>query len=247
MAIIAVGWLSILGVRFLVPALLPQVKSTFGVDNTTASIAVTAVWTFYALTQFPAGLITDHVGERVALTVSLFVSAGSLVLLFGSPVFALFVGASILVWLLLTDPIDALADTSAGERTAASPVREAVGGIPKAIGDRRLLLTVLGLTFYLFTYQGLTAFFPTYLIAHEHVGRDLALGMFALLFVGGDLTQLVAGSLADRYGAPSVLVGVTLVGVVSLVAVPLVDGRVTWVAISPLLRAHIGIAPVANS
>ncbi len=93
--IIAVGWLLILEVRFLVPALLPQVKSTFGVDNTTAGVAVTAVYAFYALTQFPAGLITDHVGERVALTVSLSVSAGSLVLLFGSPVFALFmIGAA---------------------------------------------------------------------------------------------------------------------------------------------------------
>ena len=92
---IAVGWLLILEVRFLVPALLPQVKSTFGVDNTTAGVAVTAVYAFYALTQFPAGLITDHVGERVALTVSLSVSAGSLVLLFGSPVFALFmIGAA---------------------------------------------------------------------------------------------------------------------------------------------------------
>jgi predicted MFS family arabinose efflux permease len=106
---------------------------------------------------------------------------------------------------------------------------------------------VLGLTFCLFTYQGLTAFFPTYLIIHEHIGQGLASGIFTLLFVDGGLIQLVADSLANRYGTPSVLVGVALVDVVTLVAVPLIDGRVTWVAISSILGARMGITPVANS
>jgi hypothetical protein len=39
---VATGWLLILGLRFTIPALLPQVKAAFTVDNATAGAAVTA-------------------------------------------------------------------------------------------------------------------------------------------------------------------------------------------------------------
>lgn len=70
---IACGWLFILGTRITVPVLLPGIKATFGIDNTTAGFVVTVVWGAYALSQFPAGLLTERVGDRRVLLASLAV------------------------------------------------------------------------------------------------------------------------------------------------------------------------------
>jgi MFS family permease len=87
---VATGWMLILGLRFTIPALLPQVKAAFTVDNATAGAAITVIWLTYAGMQFPAGALVDHVGERVLLTVSLLVTALGLLALGAAPVFGLF-------------------------------------------------------------------------------------------------------------------------------------------------------------
>jgi len=90
LAAVAVGWLLILGLRFTVPALLPQVKTAFTVDNATAGGAVTVIWITYAAMQFPAGALVDRVGERKLLTASLLVTALGLLALGAAPVFGVF-------------------------------------------------------------------------------------------------------------------------------------------------------------
>ncbi len=70
---IACGWLFILGTRITIPVLLPGIKATFDIDNTTAGFVVTVVWGAYALSQFPAGLLTERVGDRRVLLASLAV------------------------------------------------------------------------------------------------------------------------------------------------------------------------------
>lgn len=87
---IAVGWLFILGGRFLVPALLPQIKDAFGVSNTGGGIAITVIWVTYGLIQSPAGLLTDRLGERRLLVGSLVLSAVSAVGLSMAPEFFAF-------------------------------------------------------------------------------------------------------------------------------------------------------------
>jgi predicted MFS family arabinose efflux permease len=91
---IAVGWLFILGGRFLVPAVLPQVKTTFDLGNADAGIAITVLWATYALMQSPAGLLVDRLGERRLLAGSLLLSAGGAAALGLAPGFGVFVLAS---------------------------------------------------------------------------------------------------------------------------------------------------------
>jgi MFS family permease len=87
---VAIGWLLILGLRFTLPALVPQLKATFGVDNATAGIAITIVWATYAAMQLPAGMLITRVGERRLLAGSA-VLTGVSALGFGlAPVFAVF-------------------------------------------------------------------------------------------------------------------------------------------------------------
>ncbi|MFB6202273.1 MAG: MFS transporter [Halorhabdus sp.] len=90
---VAGGWLLLLGLRFVLPALLPQIKAEFGVDNASAGVAITVVWLTYGLMQFPAGVLTDRTGERRLLVWSLAITAGSTLLLSLAPVFAGFLVA----------------------------------------------------------------------------------------------------------------------------------------------------------
>lgn len=90
LAFVAAGWFLTLGLRYVVPAILPVVKEAFTIGNAGAGLAVTIVWAFYAIMQFPAGGLVDRLGERLLLTVSLVAAAGSLVVLAAAPTFFFF-------------------------------------------------------------------------------------------------------------------------------------------------------------
>lgn len=72
---VAGAWFLALGTRLAFPAVLPYVRADLGIDNATAGVVVTTMWVAYALTQFPAGLLTDRVGERRILASSMVLGA----------------------------------------------------------------------------------------------------------------------------------------------------------------------------
>lgn len=90
LVVVASGWLLALGTRYLLPAILPQIKTTFDVTNAAAGVAITLVWGTYALMQFPAGVLVDRIGERELLSASLGLGGASLVAVSLSPVFLVF-------------------------------------------------------------------------------------------------------------------------------------------------------------
>lgn len=61
---VAMGWFLVVGTMLSVPAVLPDIKAEFALSNTGAGVAVTVMWFVYGACQFPAGLLTDMVGER---------------------------------------------------------------------------------------------------------------------------------------------------------------------------------------
>lgn len=91
---VAAGWFFVLGLRFVVPALLPAITDDFPVSDTAAGGAITLLWITYALTQFPAGALVDRVGERRLLVASALLSAAGLVGYLGSVTFAVFLVAT---------------------------------------------------------------------------------------------------------------------------------------------------------
>lgn len=88
---IASGWLFVIGGRYLVPAVLPQVKASFGVTDVWAGIAITVIWATYGLMQAPAGLLIDYLGERLLLAGSLLLTAASVLVLGAAPAFLAFI------------------------------------------------------------------------------------------------------------------------------------------------------------
>jgi predicted MFS family arabinose efflux permease len=94
LASVALGWFLILGMRFVVPGILPTITAGFDATDSQAGFAVTVLWVTYAAMQFPAGYYADRLSERVLLTAGLLISAGGLLTYAATPTFALFVVAT---------------------------------------------------------------------------------------------------------------------------------------------------------
>jgi predicted MFS family arabinose efflux permease len=310
LAAIAVGWLFVLGGRFLVPAVLPQVKSTFRVTDVQVGLAITIIWGTYALMQSPGGLLIDRLGERRLLAGSLFLTAASVLVLGVAPVFLAFLvgcgafglasglygpargtalsrtfpdndGTAIGVTLAAGSLGSAALPFLAGALVGTYGWRLVVGGlfpplvlaglfvrltvpatdggaagvaprrllaeIPRAVRDRRVLVGAVAVTLMVFVVQGFTAFLVTYLVEIKAFDQRIAAAVFSLFFVGGAVSQLLSGTLSDRFGDRPVLVGVAALNVPLLVALPYVDSAVPVAALSVLLGTRLGVVPVSNA
>jgi MFS family permease len=91
LVVVSLGWFATLSVLYTLPSLVPFIKDAFALDNATVGLAITIMWVFYGVFQFPAGYLTDRIGERRTMVTSLLIGAISLVALAITPVFALLV------------------------------------------------------------------------------------------------------------------------------------------------------------
>ncbi len=309
---VACGWFFTLGLRFVVPALLPFITTDFPVSNATAGAAITLLWVAYAVTQFPAGALVDRLGERRLLVASTVVSVLGLAGYTLSPTFGVFLaataafgfssglygpprgtvlsrtfpdrdglafggvlaagslGAALLPvvatvlaeragWRLaigVTIPGFAIAAASlwwavpgAGQQPRADggTLRSVVGGLRRAIASRRVLLAGGAAALMLFVFQGLTAFYTTYLVEVKHLTEGTAGGLFGLLFVSGAVWQSFGGGLADRYGHGPVLAVIAFSGVIPLVALPFVSGLVPLGLVAVFLGVRLSMGPITNA
>lgn len=311
---VAVGWFVTLGLRFVIPALLPRIKDSFTVGNAEAGLAVSVIWLTYAGMQLPAGALVDRVGERVLLTSSLMLAGVSLVAIGVFSSFGLFllaaglfglgtglfgpargtvlsntfrendgvafgvtlamgsIGAAALpfvatqlsvsfdwrvavaafapvfgvvaiaIWWAVPDHRSPRRD--GGTRAVASERLRAVVG---AATRKQVVVAAVGAMFMLFTFQGLTAFYTTYLVEVKSLSEATAGGLFALLFVAGAGFQSVAGRAADRFGHGPVLAAVSFLGIPPLAAMPLVEGRLALAALTLPIGVRLGVGPVVNA
>lgn len=71
----AAGWSLSMGVRMIYPVLLPNIRSAYGLNLTTAGSLLTLLFLLYGVGQFPGGMLSDRFGERLILTLSMILSA----------------------------------------------------------------------------------------------------------------------------------------------------------------------------
>lgn len=320
---IAGGWFFVLGLRFVVPALLPAIREDFVVSDTAAGAAITLLWVTYAAMQFPAGALVDRAGERTLLATSAVAGAVTMGVYALSPTFAVFlvatgayglasglygpprgtaltriyaeqdgaafgsvlaagsVGAALLPaaatyatgavgWrgaLGLTAPAflvagvalyrtvpeqsPATAVESDGGTTrtdgGAASLRARAAAVRRAVSSRKVALAVLGATLMLFVFQGLTAFFTTYLVTTKGLTEATAGVLFGVLFLSGAVFQSVGGVLADRYGHGRVLAVVAFVGVFPLVALPYTGGMLGLGLVAAFLGMRLSVGPISNA
>jgi len=307
---IATGWVFVLGGRFLVPAVLPQVKDAFAVGDVGAGVAVTIIWATYGLMQTPAGLLVDRIGERRLLAGGVVLTATSVVVIGAAPAFLAFLvgcggfglatglygpargtalsrtfpdhdGAAIGATLAAGSVGSAVLPLAAGALVGNFGWRLLVGGLAAplvavavliwvtvpafeiggdatvdnipvgdvlaAIRTRQVALALTAITLMTFVFQGVSAFYVTYLTSVTGFSQPTAAAMFALVFAGGAVAQLAAGSLADAFGDRPVLVAVSGVTIPVLVVIPVLDGEAAVAAASLLLGVRLGAPAVSNA
>lgn len=91
---VASGWFLILGVRFVLPGILPTITESYDASASQAGFAMTVLWGTYALMQFPAGYYVDRINERILLTIALIIGGVGLASYLITPTFALFILAT---------------------------------------------------------------------------------------------------------------------------------------------------------
>jgi len=76
--VIAGGWSLSLGVRLVYPAIIPHLRTAYGISLSTAGLLLTVLWLAYAIGQLPGGILADRLGERRVLVASTFISGATL-------------------------------------------------------------------------------------------------------------------------------------------------------------------------
>lgn len=310
---VSIGWMLVLGTRLVVPTLLPQITTEFGITNTTAGVAITVMWVTYAFVQFPAGMLTDRRGERLILTASMGIATLSVALFSVAPTLVAFVVASAVYGFgtglygpprvtIISKTFPKKDGTVMGFSFAAGNVGAATlpfvaglvafrfgwrsgiafvlpvfvlvgyalwrtvpdrsvslaGTVPKSprevavrlnviLRDGTVLLLGGASTLMVFTYQGFTAFLPLYLVTVKGVNPPTAAVLFGAFFATGAVVQPLAGYLSDRLGKRPLLVTLTLVHVLSLVALPFVETLVPIAVLVVVLGTRAGIGPINNA
>jgi MFS family permease len=114
---------------------------------------------------------------------------------------------------------------------AADPPRTVARRVVAGLRDRTVAHAWLAMTLMLFTYQGLEAFLPTYLVAVKGLDPGTAATLFGLYFASGAITQPFAGSAAETIGG---------------VALPVVESFGALLVVITLLGTRLGNGPVGN-
>jgi len=137
LVVISVGQLLSIGVRVVLPTLLPQIKAAFVVSNTVAGVLLSVVWVSYALGQLPGGLLADAVGERIAMVASMALATASLGLVAAAPSFWPFALGLFLLGLgtglYATPRVTAIADIYPERAATALGINQAVGNLGNTV------------------------------------------------------------------------------------------------------------------
>lgn len=70
---ISLAWFLILSGRYSISNLLPLITQDLNFSWTEAGIALTSMWLFYALLQFPSGIFSDIKGRKISIIIAMIV------------------------------------------------------------------------------------------------------------------------------------------------------------------------------
>ncbi len=94
---ISLAWFLILSGRYSISNLLPEIVKDLGFGWTQAGAALSAMWLFYALMQFPSGVFSDVKGRRISILLSMAVFSFAYLLVGFSIHYVMFLFAVVLL------------------------------------------------------------------------------------------------------------------------------------------------------
>lgn len=170
-----------------------------------------------------AGVVTAAVGWRYGFGMTL----------------PLYVLGVVLLWRF----VPANAGRTASTASPLTEARRILGGM----NDRGVLLASAIMLVMFFTYQGLTAFLPTYLVAVKSLSEQMAATLFGVFFAGGVFFQVLGGNLSDRFGHRRMLATMLLASAVPLFLLPFTAGLGPLIAVVLSMSVVLGFWPSAFS
>ncbi len=97
LVVLALGWATLQGGRFLLPPLLPRITETLGFSPAGIGAALTAFGLVYAVTQYPSGTYSDALSRATLILPSFIVMLASFIAIGLSVTASLFVIAVVLL------------------------------------------------------------------------------------------------------------------------------------------------------
>lgn len=202
-------------------------------------------------------ILADVFGDRAGTAVGLTLSAGEL----GNVTLPVIAGvlASVVSWRLglgLALPLFALvavgmwavlpADQPRGRDRDGSGEPLAIRSVLAAV-SRRSVLALAGIQLIaLITWQGFTAFYPTYLVLEKGFRPATAAALFGAFFAVGIVVQTGAGVALDRVGARRSLPATLLPPAVAIAALTAVDGPVGVLAATVGAGLLLGVTAIVQ-
>ena len=197
LVVLALGWATLQGGRFLLPPLLPRITETLGFSSGGIGLALTAFGLVYAVVQYPSGTYSD------VLSRATLILPGFLVLLAGFVT----LGLAVTAWLFVLGVVL----LGVGKGLYASPSRALLGDLFTARRGRALGLYSAGTDLGALVASGLAvAVLATTTWRMAFVPVVAVLALVTLLFVGWnresytlERVELTPGATAGRLAATS--------------------------------------------
>lgn len=152
----------------------------------------------------------------------------------------LFVVAGFGIWFIVPAPDTSTSDGADGALSVAS-IRDIVATTTTPLS---ILLTGI-LSVSVFIVQGLTAFYPTYLVEAKELSSAAAATVFALLFAAATVVQPLAGTLSDTFGTQRAMSFLAGIIVVALPLVTITASFLQILAVTVLVASVFGLTPIA--
>ncbi len=305
------GWFLLLGVRLVVPALFPSIRTQFAFSNAIAGSVYTILLSVAALLQLPGGIVADRVGGRAVLTLGFAAGLAGTTLLAIAPAVPVFllgivlfgvgtgvygtprvtvlssvypdrdgtaigicsaagnvgtatlpvvagVLAAVVGWqygFAFAVPLFAVGTllawrvvpSGAGKAESDTAFREVLPTIVSGLWNAEVALSTAIMLVMFFSYQGLTAFLPTYLVAMKGLSTQAAATLFGVFFAGGVVAQVVGGNLGDRFGQRRTMAVLLLASAATLFTLPFVSGFFLLVPAVLAMSIQLGYWPIVFS
>lgn len=113
------------------------------------------------------------------------------------------------------------------------------------IWSRRTLTLTVILTLTMFTIQGISTFYPTYLIDIKGLSPRIAAVLFGAMFVSAGVVMPISGIVADTFSARSTLGFVISMSMVALVLFPFASGIPQVVVVTVMFTSIYGVITIA--
>lgn len=143
----SLGWATIQCGRFVLPPLVPAIRSSLGLSDAAIGLTFTAFGLVYAVTQYPSGAYSDELTRATLILPGFAAIAGSFALLGLSTTVPLFVGAMVVFGVgkgLYTPPTRALlGDLFTARRGRALGIYSAATDLGGLVGAGGLAVVVL--------------------------------------------------------------------------------------------------------